>query len=151
MAVKVKKLSKDAELPEYALNSDIGFDIRANETIVIPVSEQRTIKTGLAMEIPQGYVGLIRDRAGIITKMGVHTAAGTFDPSYRGEVSIVLINCGEQDVEVEKGMRIAQMIIIPVAKAELKEVKELSSTERGERGFSSTGLKEVVKEFEKLK
>ncbi len=149
--LKVKRLLKDAELPEYALNTDIGIDIRANETIVIPVSEQKTIKTGLAIEIPEGHVGLIRDRAGIITKMGVHTAAGTFDPAYRGEVSIVLVNCGEEDVEVEKGMRIAQMIILPVAKAKIQEVKQLSSTERGERGFSSTGFKEVIKDLDKIK
>ncbi len=149
--LKVKKIFKDAELPEYALNTDIGIDIRANETVVVPVSEQKTIKTGLAIEIPEGHVGLIRDRAGIITKMGVHTAAGTFDPAYRGEVSIVLVNCGEQDVEVEKGMRIAQMIILPVTKAKIQEVKELSSTERGERGFSSTGIKGVIKELDKLK
>ncbi|MDD5086484.1 MAG: dUTP diphosphatase [Candidatus Nanoarchaeia archaeon] len=150
-SLKVKRLFKDAELPEYALNTDIGIDIRANETVVIPVSEQKTIKTGLAIEIPEGHVGLIRDRAGIITKMGVHTAAGTFDPAYRGEVSIVLVNCGEQDVEVEKGMRIAQMIILPVTKAKIQEVKQLSSTERGERGFSSTGLKKVIKKIDKIK
>ena len=146
--LKVKKLFKDVELPEYALDTDLGFDIRANETVTIPVSEQRTIKTGLAIEIPEGHVGLIRDRAGVITKMGLHTAAGTFDPAYRGEVSIVLVNYGEHDVEVEKGMRIAQMIILPVAKAKLKEVKELPSTERNKRGFSSTGFKEIIKELE---
>jgi len=149
--LKVKKLFKDVKLSEYALDTDLGFDIRANETVTIPVSEQRTIKTGLAIEIPEGHVGLIRDRAGIITKMGLHTAAGTFDPAYRGEVSIVLVNCGEHDVEVEKGMRIAQMIILPVVKAKLKEVKELPSTKRGSRGFSSTGFKKIVKELEKLK
>ena len=149
--LKVKKLFKNVELPEYALDTDLGFDIRANETVIIPVSEQKTIRTGLAIEIPEGHVGLIRDRAGIITKMGLHTAAGTFDPAYRGEVSIVLVNCGEHETEVEKGMRIAQMIILPVAKAKLKEVKELSSTNRGERGFGSTGFKEVVKEIKKLK
>jgi len=143
--VKVKKLFKDVELPEYALDTDLGFDIRANETVVIPVSEQRTIKTGLAIEVPEGHIGLIRDRAGIITKMELHTAAGTFDHVYRGEVSIVLVNCGTHEVEVEKGMRIAQMIILPVLKAKLKEVKELSSTERGERGFNSTGFNKIVK------
>jgi len=146
--LKLKKLSKDVELPEYALDTDLGFDIRANETVTIPISEQRTIKTGFAIEIPEGHIGLVRDRAGIITKMGLHTAAGTFDPAYRGEVSIVLVNCGEHDVQVEKGMRIAQMIILPVTKAKLKEVKELSSTERDKRGFSSTGFREIIKELE---
>ena len=146
--LKVKKLFKNVELPEYALDTDLGFDIRANETVTIPVSEQRTIKTGLAIEIPEGHVGLIRDRAGVITKMGLHTAAGTFDPAYRGEVSIVLVNYGEHDVEVEKGMRIAQMIVLPVVKAKLKEVKELPSTERNKRGFSSTGFKKIIRELE---
>ncbi len=138
------------ELPEYALESDVGFDIRANETISFEVGQQKTVKTGIAIEIPKGHVGLIRDRAGIMTKMGLHTAAGTFDPDFRGEVSIVLINCGDQEVQVEKGMRIAQMLILPITKVEIKQADELSKTKRDTRGFSSTGVKEIIRELEKL-
>jgi len=148
--LKVKKISKDAELPEYALESDVGFDLRANEEVTIGSMEHKAIKTGICLEIPEGYVGLIRDRAGIITKMGVHTVAGTFDPAYRGEVSIILTNFGDEEVVIEVGMRIAQMIIIPVEKIKITEVKELSETKRGKRGFGSTGVTDIIKELEEL-
>ncbi len=138
--LKIKKLAKDVEIPEYALASDVGFDIRANENVSLQPYEQKTIKTGIAIEIPEGHVGLIRDRAGIVTKMGVHTSAGTFDPAYRGEISVVMINFGDEEVEIEKGMRICQMIILPVAKVDIKEVKSLSSSSRGEKGFGSSGM-----------
>jgi len=148
--LNVKKFFRDVSIPEYALASDVGFDLRANETVSLAPFEQKTVRTGIAIEIPKGCVGLIRDRAGITTKMNVHTAAGTFDPSYRGEVSIVLINFGEETVEVEKGMRIAQMIIIPVVKVKIKEVKILSLTDRYDRGFGSTGMKHVIKQLSDL-
>jgi len=148
--LKVKKISKDAELPEYALASDVGFDLRANEEVIINSMEHKAIKTGISLEIPEGYVGLIRDRAGIITKMGVHTVAGTFDPAYRGEVSIILTNFGDEEAVIEKGMRIAQMIVIPVEKVKITEVKTLSETKRGKRGFGSTGVSDIIKELEEL-
>jgi dUTP pyrophosphatase len=148
--LKVKKISKNAELPEYALESDVGFDLRANEEVTIGSMEHKAIKTGIAIEVPEGYVGLIRDRAGIITKMGVHTVAGTFDPAYRGEVSIILTNFGDEEVVIEEGMRIAQMIIIPVEKVKITEAKDLSETKRGKRGFGSTGVSDVIKELEEL-
>lgn len=148
--LKVKKISKDAELPEYVLASDVGFDLRANEEVTIGSMEHKAVKIGISLEIPEGYVGLIRDRAGIITRMGVHTVAGTFDPAYRGEVSIILTNFGDEEAVIEKGMRIAQMIIIPVEKVKITEAKELSETKRGKRGFGSTGIKDIVKELEEL-
>lgn len=150
VVLKVKKISKDAELPEYVLESDVGFDLRANENVAINSMEHKAVKTGIAIEIPEGYVGLIRDRAGIITRMGVHTVAGTFDPAYRGEVSIILTNFGDEEVSIEKGMRIAQMIIIPVEKVKIVEAKELSETARGKRGFGSTGIKDILKELDEL-
>ncbi|MGV8152309.1 MAG: dUTP diphosphatase [Candidatus Nanoarchaeia archaeon] len=148
--LQVKKLSKESFIPEYALLSDIGFDLRANETVSFMPMEQKQVKTGVAIKIPEGNVGLIRDRAGIVNEMGVHTAAGTFDPAYTGEVSVILINLGDTTVEIEKGMRIAQMIILPVKKMQIKEVKELPITPRDKRGFGSTGMKEIVKEINNL-
>jgi len=138
--IKVKLLKKGIEIPEYSLASDVGFDLRSSENVSLEPYEQKTIKTGIALEIPEGHVGLIRDRAGIVTKMGVHTAAGTFDPAYRGEISVVMINFGEEEVEIEEGMRIAQMLIIPVKRVEIKKVDKLSSTDRGEKSFGSTGF-----------
>jgi len=143
--LKVKKLSKDAELPEYAIESDVGFDLRANENATLAPMEQKAVKTGIAIQIPDNHVGLIRDRAGIVTKMGVHTAAGTFDPAYRGEISIILVNLGDETVEIEKGMRIAQMIVLPIKKLRIEEVKVLSATDRKDNGFGSTGLKKIIR------
>jgi dUTP pyrophosphatase len=150
LVLEVKKMSKDISAPEYILDSDIGLDLKACETVSLKPMEQKIIKTGIKMRIPDGYVGLIRDRAGIVSNMNVHTAAGTFDPAYRGEVSIVLINMGEEEVEMEEGMRIAQMIILPVARVKIKVVETLSETQRGEKGFGSTGIKEKLKAFDEI-
>ena len=94
--IKVKRLGPDAELPSYVYESDVGFDLRADESVRLFPGEQKKVKTGLVIEIPEGHVGLIRDRVGIVTEMGVHTSAGTFDPGYRGEVSIILVNLSEE-------------------------------------------------------
>ncbi len=148
--LNVKKFFRDVSLPEYVLASDVGLDLRANETISLAPFEQKTVRTGIAIQIPEGCVGLIRDRAGITTKMNVHTAAGTFDPAYRGEISIVLINFGEESVEIEKGMRVAQLIILPVVKVKVQEVKSLPVSNRYDRGFGSTGIKHVIKQLSDL-
>lgn len=146
----VKKFFHDVSLPEYMMESDVGLDLRANENVTLRPLEQKAVRTGIAIQIPDGHVGLIRDRAGIVDKMNVHTAAGTFDPAYRGEVSVVLINFADDAVAIEKGMRIAQLIVIPVTKVKVKEVQKLEVTERYDKGFGSTGVKDKVKEFKDL-
>jgi dUTP pyrophosphatase len=148
--LEIKKLTKDAYPPEYIMESDVGLDLRANETVSLMPMEQKAIKTGLAIKIPDGHVGLIRDRAGIVNKMDVHTAAGTFDPAYRGEISIVVVNFGEKEIEIEKGMRIAQIIILPITKVKVKLVNSLLETKRGSKGFGSTGIKEKIENINKL-
>jgi dUTP pyrophosphatase len=150
--LQVKKFFKDSFLPEYMMASDVGLDLRAQENVVLRPMEQKKIPTGIAIKIPENCVGLVRDRAGIVSKMNVHTAAGTFDPAYRGEVSVVLVNFADETVEIEKGMRIAQLVIIPVVKPEIQEVEKLDITERYDKGFGSTGMKEkveILKEFKK--
>ncbi|MCX6749989.1 MAG: dUTP diphosphatase [Candidatus Pacearchaeota archaeon] len=144
------KLSKDVESPDYALETDAGFDLKAFENVSIYPFEQKKVRTGIVIEIPKGYVGIVRDRAGIVQKMNVHTVAGTFDSGFRGEVSIILVNMNDKTVEIEKGMRIAQIILIPIVKAKIVEVNKLSQTERGERSFGSTGMKEIVRELNKI-
>lgn len=144
------KLLKDAEAPEYALDTDAGFDLKALENVSIFPFDQKKVSTGIAIEIPEGYVGIVRDRAGIVQKMNVHTVAGTFDSGFRGEVSIMLVNMNDKTVEIEKGMRIAQIILVPIVKAKITEVKKLSSTERGDKGFGSTGMKEIIRELNKI-
>ena len=141
--IKVKKISPNAEIPSYAYSTDVGFDLRAITSEKLFPGEQKEFKTGLIFEIPEGHVGLIRDRAGIVTKMGVHTCAGTFDPGFRGEITIFLVNMSEETQFVEEGMRIAQMIFLPVVKPQILQVKEVSETERGGKSFGSTGMKEL--------
>jgi len=148
--LKVKKFFRDVSMPEYALASDVGFDLRANENVNLNPFDQKTVRTGIAIQIPDGHVGLIRDRAGITTKMGVHTAAGTFDPAYRGEISVVLINFGEEAVQIEKGMRIAQMIILPVTKVKIQEASKLDITDRYDKGFGSTGMRTIMRDLDKM-
>lgn len=143
--LEVKRFLEGVPMPEYAMESDVGIDLKAWESVTLHPLEQKNVRTGIAIKIPEGHVGLIRDRAGIVSKMNVHTAAGTFDPAYRGEVSVVLVNFGDDTMQIEKGMRIAQLIILPVAKAEIKEVKKLDITDRYDRGFGSTGMKEIIK------
>jgi dUTP pyrophosphatase len=147
--LEVKKISKEAFLPEYMMETDVGLDLKANEDVEIFPLEQKIVKTGIALKIPEGCVGLIRDRAGIVSKMNVHTAAGTFDSAYTGEISVVLVNLGEKTIGIEKGMRIAQLVLIPIKKVFVKEVKSLSETLRGEKGFGSTGMKEKITELNK--
>lgn len=146
----VKRFFREASLPEYMMKSDVGLDLKASENIILKPLEQKTVRTGIAIKIPEGHVGLVRDRAGIVSKMNVHTAAGTFDPAYRGEVSIVMINFGDEDVEIEKGMRIAQLVVLPVAKVEVKEVQKLDVTDRYDKSFGSTGIKDKLKTFHEL-
>ena len=144
------KISKSAEAPEYALDTDAGFDLKALESVTIFPFEQKKVSTGIAIEVPEGYVGIVRDRAGIVQKMNVHTVAGTFDSGFRGEVSIMLVNMNDKTIEIETGMRIAQRILVPIVKAKITEVKKLSSTERGDKGFGSTGMKEIIRELNKI-
>lgn len=148
--LEVKKVSKDACLPEYILDSDVGLDLKANENVSFLPMEQKAVKTGIAVKIPEDHVGLIRDRAGIVSKMNIHTCAGTFDSAYSGEVSVVMVNLGDVNVEIEKGMRVAQLVIIPVTKVKVKQVKSLSRTKRGSKGFGSTGLNDKLVNFKKL-
>lgn len=160
MEVKIKKLHEDAVVPFFATKGAAGFDLVALEYAVIskPVAEcipyvntledadfvyidSVVISTGLAFEIPEGYELEVRSRSGLGFKQGVLAFNGTVDSDYRGEVKIKLFNLGENDFLVEKGMRIAQGIIKKIEQVKFVEVDELSSTDRGEGGFNSTGLK----------
>ena len=138
--IRIKKLSEDALLPKYAGPREAGMDFHANEEVILQPNERKLISTGIAMAIPNGYVGLLWDRSGLAAKHGLKTMGGVIDSTYRGEIKIILHNLSVQEFKVEKGMRIAQMLIQPVEQRELKEVQELDETERGEDGFGSTGL-----------
>ena len=139
MIVKIKRISPDAQIPSYAKEGDAGFDLNSVEDYVIKPFEKVIVKTGLQMEIPKGYVGLIWDRSGLATKNSLHRLAGVVDSSYRGEVGVVLFNLKNIEYKVNKGDRIAQMLIQSVERVEFEEVSELEETVRGECGFGHTG------------
>ncbi|OGZ04432.1 MAG: deoxyuridine 5'-triphosphate nucleotidohydrolase [Candidatus Lloydbacteria bacterium RIFCSPHIGHO2_01_FULL_41_20] len=139
MILKLKKLKSDAKLPSYAHPGDAGMDIYSCEERTLLPQEQALISTGIAMEIPDGYVGLVWDKSGLSTKHGLKTLAGVIDAGYRGEISIAMANVGNDSYTFKKGEKIAQMLIQKVEHAEFWEVDKLSETSRGTGGFGSTG------------
>ncbi len=143
--VKIKKVSEDAKLPTYGTSFAAGADLYAcsSETITFEPGETKLIKTGLSLEIPEGYAGLIYARSGLATKRGLAPAnkVGVVDSDYRGEVMVSLHNHTNEVKEIEAYERIAQLVITPYLKANFEEVEELDDTERGTGGFGSTGTK----------
>ncbi len=139
MTIKIKRLSDDAKVPAYAHLGDAGMDLYAREGAVIKKGDMAMIPTGIAMEIPEGYVGLIWDKSGLATRHKLKTLAGVIDSGYRGEIQVGLFNFGRGNYAVEKHHKIAQLLIQKIEHAELEEVSELSDSSRGEGGFGSTG------------
>ena len=138
MKLKVKKMSPDAKLPSYGHKGDAGLDLFSSTDSVLEVGAVYAVPTGIKVEIPGGYVGLIWDKSGISLK-GVHRLAGVVDAGYRGEVKVVMINWGQSPFIIEKGMKIAQLLIQPIVEVEVEEVEDLEDSTRGEGGFGSTG------------
>ena len=143
--ILIKRLSKDVALPKYETEGSSGLDLAANtdKQIKILPGKSEIISTGLAVVIPKNFEIQIRPRSGLAAKsqISVLNTPGTIDADYRGELKVILINLGDKDFIVEKGLRIAQMVLCPVVKAKLKEVTELENTGRGSGGFGSTGIK----------
>lgn len=144
--LKIKKLDPDAHIPSYGSDYAAGMDLYAlagADGIVIEPSQTVLVHTGIAMEIPIGLAGFIYARSGLASKKGLAPAnkVGVVDCDYRGEVMVALHNHGTVAQKIEKGERIAQMVIAPYFKADIEEAEELSDTVRGEGGFGSTGRK----------
>jgi dUTP pyrophosphatase len=129
------------ELPRYETAGAAGMDLRADEPCSLAPGERRLVPTGLSVEIPPGHEGQVRPRSGLAVRHGVAlvNAPGTIDSDYRGEVGVLLVNLGQAPVSFTRGDRIAQLVIAPVTRAEIRLVEELSGTERGGGGFGSTG------------
>ena len=142
MTVVFKRLVPEAVLPAYAHPGDAGMDLCSVERLVVPAGGRALVHTGLKMALPPGYEAQVRPRSGLALERGVTVlnTPGTIDEGYRGEIGVVLANFGEEDFAVEKGDRIAQMVIAPVTRAEICETQELDATDRGEGGFGSTGV-----------
>ncbi len=145
MKVEIKRLEgNDLELPHYETHRSAGMDLRAciAENIVIKPGERKLIKTGISIALPENYEAQVRPRSGLALKNGITVlnTPGTIDADYRGEIGVILINLGSEDFVIERGMRIAQMVIASVTQAEFVEVEELDETKRGTGGFGSTGV-----------
>jgi len=143
--ILIKKLSSNVLMPKYETPGASGMDIAAflEKKIIIRPLNKAIIPTGLTVSIPKKFEIQIRPRSGLAAKNGltVLNTPGTIDSDYRGEIKIILINLSQESFIVENAMRIAQMVLCPLVKAEIEEVNDLSETSRGREGFGSTGIK----------
>ena len=143
VSLPIKRLDPTVELPSYAYAGDAGLDLRANEDVTLMPHERRLVSTGLAVAIPEGYAGFVQPRSGLALKKGLSMAntPGLVDSHYRGELKVCAVNLdNEQPIHIERGERIAQLVIQRVPVVELVEVDELDETDRGAGGFGSSGV-----------
>ena len=140
--VSIKRLDPEVELPTYAYEGDAGLDLRANESVEIPPHERVLISTGIAIALPDGYAGFVQPRSGMALKRGLSIAntPGLIDAHYRGEIKVIAVNLDPREtIRIERGERIAQLVIQQVPVVHLVEVDELDETDRGAGGFGSSG------------
>ncbi|MCK5332724.1 dUTP diphosphatase [Candidatus Parcubacteria bacterium] len=139
MKIRIQKIG-DVKTPNYAHKGDAGLDIySAEEDYILKVGERKGFKTGIKMEIPEGYAALFWDKSGLAIKHGIKTMGGVIDSTYRGEFVIILINLGEENYKIEKNSKLTQILIQKVEEVEFEEVDFLEETARNEGGFGSTG------------
>jgi len=140
--VKVRRTDPAAQLPSYAHPGDAGMDVRSIEDVTLEPGARALVHTGLVLMLPPDAEAQVRPRSGLALKHGVTVlnAPGTIDAGYRGEVGVILVNLGSEPFAVEKGMKIAQIVVAPVTRAEIVEVSEVDATDRGTGGFGSTGI-----------
>ena len=129
--------------PSYAHPGDAGADLRSSTAITVPAGNRATVSTGIAIAIPDGFVGLVNPRSGLAAKHGITVlnAPGTVDANYRGEIQITLLNTSDTDFQIAIGDRVAQILFLAVERADFIEVERLPGSVRGENGFGSTGIK----------
>lgn len=142
--IKIEKLpdAKDLNLPTYQTIGAAGADVVAAETVELKVNERKAVRTGLILEIPEGFEVQVRPRSGLALKHGITVlnSPGTIDSDYRGEVKVILVNLGNEPFVIKRGERIAQLVVMPVIKAKFIEDTIDYNTSRGKGGFGSTGL-----------
>lgn len=144
MEIRIKRMGGRGEplpLPAYATAGSAGLDLRADEPFTLHPGERRLVPTGIAVQLPEGHEGQVRPRSGLALRHGVTTlnAPGTIDSDYAGEVGVILINHGQEPVHVERGERIAQLVVARYERVALREVEALDETARGAGGFGHTG------------
>jgi len=138
-----RRLRSDAVLPERAYSGDAGIDLVSCERVELAPGERATVGTGIAVAIPEGHAGFVQPRSGLAARHGISivNTPGLIDSGYRGELRVILLNTdGRETFVVEPGMRIAQLVVVPVPAIELIEVEELPESERGVRGFGSSAV-----------
>lgn len=142
MRVLFKKLVPDASIPAYAHPGDAGMDLRSVESLVVEPGKRALVHTGLVMILPKGYEGQVRPRSGLALKHGITVlnTPGTIDTGYRGELGVILANFGDAPFVIQKGDKIAQLVIASFTQAEIAETDVIDSTARGAGGFGSTGV-----------
>lgn len=143
VSVNIKRLDPSVELPSYAYEGDAGLDLRSNEDVTIEPHGRVLVGTGLAIALPDGYAGFVQPRSGMALKRGLSIAntPGLIDAHYRGELKIICINLdAHEPIHIERGERIAQLVIQQVPIVTLVEVDELDETDRGSGGFGSSGI-----------
>ena len=139
--VMIQRLREDAVVPARAYSGDAGLDLAACDRVELGPGERAVVPTGLAVAIPDGYAGFVQPRSGLASRHGISVvnAPGLIDSGYRGEIRVVLLNTDRREkFVVEPGMRIAQLVVLPVPELELVETEELPESERGVRGFGSS-------------
>jgi dUTP pyrophosphatase len=144
LRVEFKRLDPAVQLPRRARDGDAGLDLAANEDVKVGPGERAMVGTGLAVAIPPGHACLVLPRSGLASRQGLTLAnsPGLIDAGYRGEITIALVNLDRgQAVEVRRGDRIAQLVVVPFAQADPVEVAELPESARGQEGFGSTGVR----------
>src|SRR5271170_913068 len=141
MKIRIKKLHPDATLPNYAHGAaeDAGQDLRALERIVLRPGTAEAVPAGIAIELPPGYEAQVRPRSGLGLKHSITVNFGTIDPGYRGEIRVIMFNLGRADYVIEKGDRIAQLIVAPYDAVEWQQGDDLADSARGAGGFGSSG------------
>ncbi len=141
MKIKIKKLKEDAKMPTHGHPGDAGMDFYCIEDVVFPPGKQGRVHTGVAVEIPEGHVGMVWDKSGVSFNLGLKVMGGVIDSGYRGEIIMNLLNTSDKEVVMRKDHKIAQMLIQKFEHCDILEVEEISETVRGEGREGSTGHK----------
>lgn len=137
--IRVKKLDPGATVPSFAYKGDAGMDLYSIEEIELSSGERASVRTGIAMAIPKGYVGLVWDKSGLSHKKGLKTLGGVIDTGFRGECKVGIVNLSAEDIKINKGDKIAQILIQSIEQPDVEEVDALEETERSDKGFGSSG------------
>jgi dUTP pyrophosphatase len=142
LTVRIQRLDPALPLPAYAYSGDAGLDLRAAVDCVLMPRERSLIPTGLKLAIPEGFAGFVQPRSGAAARLGLSlvNTPGLIDSQYRGEIIVIAINLDDkQPIDIRRGERIAQLVILPIPRVTLVEIEELDGTERSEKGFGSSG------------